>query len=72
MTMPKFFTPTFIGNLIKMEAGHEKGTPIFERLCCAVQQCRNYNAGDQAYREQLWPFMLRTRKELRDLGVMVG
>lgn len=72
MTMPLSFTPRFIGKLIKLEAQHRRNPPIFERLCVAVQQCRNYNAGEPEDRERLLPYMKRTQQELARLGVVVG
>jgi len=70
--MPLLFHPTFIGKLIELQPAYEGNEPIKERLCTAVQQCRKFNAGDQASRDALWPYMVRTQQELAARGVVVG
>jgi hypothetical protein len=69
---PLSIRPAFIGKLIEMQKPHKGNPPIFERLCIAVKQCRNYNAGSQEELERLLPHMVRTQQELARLGVVVG
>lgn len=71
MTMPKSFHPRFIGSLIKMAKQYPKDSPIWCHLWLAVEQMREHNAGT-APAEIHELNMLRTQRELRELGVMVG
>jgi hypothetical protein len=73
MKTPLSIRPAFIGDLIKLEAGHDRSTPAWHLLCQAVQQCRNFNSAEtQEERERLWSYMVATQQHLARLGVVVG
>lgn len=69
--LPLSFHPKFIGKLIKLRGQHRDDSPIFERLCTAVKQCRTYNEYPER-RTGLLPLMERTQQELAERGVVIG